>query len=368
MNNNETNTVPASESATVPITASEHVSTSGYVPVSNPVPASNSVPTSGHTSTSVPVQNKSSALDIREAVQADIEKNRESFDYPSPLKDFLNHFFKNKGAVIGLLFLLLMILVAIFAPYVAPYSPVEQFRDHMLQPPVFQEGGTSQFILGTDEAGRDILSRIIHGGRLSLFIGICAVVLTLIPGVILGLLAGFYPKVLGKLIMRFADIMMALPSVLLAIAIMAIMGPGIVNAMIAIAVVGLPGYIRLVRGSVISELNKDYVTAAKLSGASIFRLMFVAVFPNCMAPIIVQATLGFSSAILDVAALGFLGLGVQPPSPEWGTMLATARDYISRAWWVVTFPGLTILLTVIAINLMGDGLRDALDPKLKQAA
>lgn len=288
--------------------------------------------------------------------------------YPSPIKEFITHFTRNKGAVIGLIFLLLMVLLAIFAPYVAPYSPVEQFRDHMLQPPAWQEGGSMQFILGTDEAGRDILSRIIHGGRLSLFIGICAVILTMIPGIVLGLLAGFYPKSLGRVIMRIADIMMALPSVLLAIAIMAILGPGVTNAMVAIAVVGLPAYIRLVRGSVMTELSKDYVVASRVSGAGILRLMFIAVLPNCMAPIIVQATLGFSSAILDIAALGFLGLGVQPPSPEWGTMLATARDYISRAWWVVTFPGLTILLTVLAINLMGDGLRDALDPKLKQAA
>lgn len=288
--------------------------------------------------------------------------------YPSPLKEFVTHFMRNKGAVIGLVFLIMMVLAAIFAPYLAPHSPIEQYREHMLQPPAWQEGGSMQFILGTDEAGRDILSRIIHGGRLSLFIGICAVILTLIPGIVLGLLAGFYPKVLGQVIMRFADIMMALPSVLLAIAIMAILGPGIMNAMIAIAVVGLPAYIRLVRGSVMTELSKDYVVASRVSGAGILRLMFIAVLPNCMAPIIVQATLGFSSAILDIAALGFLGLGVQPPSPEWGTMLATAREYITRAWWVVTFPGLTILLTVLAINLMGDGLRDALDPKLKQAA
>lgn len=288
--------------------------------------------------------------------------------YPSPLKEFVTHFMRNKGAVIGLIFLIIMVLAAIFAPYIAPHSPIEQYRAHMLQPPVWQEGGSMQFILGTDEAGRDILSRIIYGGRLSLFIGICAVILTLIPGIILGLLAGFYPKVLGQVIMRFADIMMALPSVLLAIAIMAILGPGIMNAMIAIAVVGLPAYIRLVRGSVMTELSKDYVVASRVSGAGIWRLMFIAVLPNCMAPIIVQATLGFSSAILDIAALGFLGLGVQPPAPEWGTMLATAREYITRAWWVVTFPGLTILLTVLAINLMGDGLRDALDPKLKQAA
>lgn len=291
-----------------------------------------------------------------------------TISYPSPLKEFYTHFVCNKGALVGFVFLLFMVLITVFAPFIAPHDPIEQFREHMLQPPAWQEGGSLQFLLGTDEAGRDILSRLIWGGRLSLFIGICAVILTMIPGIALGLLAGFYPKSLGRVIMRIADIMMALPSVLLAIAIMAILGPGILNAMIAIAVVGLPAYIRLVRGSVMSELSKDYVVASRVSGAGLLRLMFVAVLPNCMAPIIVQATLGFSSAILDIAALGFLGLGVQPPDPEWGTMLATARDYIARAWWVVTFPGLTILLTVLAINLMGDGLRDALDPKLKQAA
>lgn len=292
-------------------------------------------------------------------------ENKLTEEYSSPIKEFIRNFAQNKGAMLGFLFLFVMVLTALFASYVAPYSPIEQFRAHMLQPPAWQEGGSWEFILGTDEAGRDILSRIIHGGRLSLFIGICAVLITLIPGVLLGLVAGFYPKVLGKIIMRVADIMMALPSVLLAIAIMAILGPGILNAMIAIAIVGLPGYIRLVRGSVISEMGKDYIVASRAIGAGILRLMFVAVLPNCMAPIIVQATLGFSSAILDIAALGFLGLGVQPPSPEWGTMLATARDYISSAWWVVTFPGLAILLTVLSINLMGDGLRDTLDPKLK---
>ena len=292
----------------------------------------------------------------------------ELITYPSPFKEFRQSFAQNRGAVIGLAFLLLMVLAAIFAPLIAPHSPIDQYRQHMLQAPLWAEGGSWQFILGTDEAGRDILSRIIHGGRLSLFIGISAVLITIIPGVFLGLLAGFYPRILGRAIMRVADIMMALPSVLLAIAIMAILGPGVTNAMIAIAVVGLPGYIRLVRGSVMSELNKDYVVASRVAGAGAWRLMFIAVLPNCMAPIIVQATLGFSTAILDIAALGFLGLGVQPPAPEWGTMLATARDYISRAWWVVTFPGLAILLTVLAINLMGDGLRDALDPKLKKAA
>lgn len=288
--------------------------------------------------------------------------------YPSPLREFVSSFSHNKGAVAGFFFLLLMVLAAVLAPWLAPHDPLMQFRDHMLQPPAWQEGGSVTYLLGTDEAGRDIVSRLMHGARLSLVIGFSAVIITLVPGILLGLVAAFFPNTAGRLLMRLADIMMSLPSVLLAIAIMAVLGPGITNAMIAIAVVGLPGYMRIVRASAMSELNRDYVMASRVSGAGVLRLMFIAVLPNCMAPLIVQATLGFSSAILDIAALGFLGLGVQPPAPEWGTMLATARDYITSAWWVVTFPGLTILLTVLAINLVGDGLRDALDPKLKRAA
>jgi dipeptide transport system permease protein len=166
--------------------------------------------------------------------------------------------------------------------------------------------------------------------------------------------------------MRLMDVLLALPSLLLAIAIVAILGPGLTNAMVAISVVILPHYVRLTRAAVINEIAKDYVVASQLAGAGLLRQMFINVLPNCMAPLIVQATLGFSTAILDAAALGFLGMGAQPPTPEWGTMLADAREFIQRAWWVVTFPGLTILITVLAFNLMGDGLRDALDPKLKQ--
>ncbi|RMC96664.1 ABC transporter permease subunit [Aquitalea palustris] len=291
-----------------------------------------------------------------------------ALSYPSPLKEFWQGFSYNKGAVAGLIFMSIVLLCAILAPLVAPYSPIEQYRDHLLTPPAWLDGGSTAFLLGTDELGRDILSRLIYGARLSLFIGLCSVLLALIPGVVLGLLAAFFPKVLGGVIMRVMDIMMALPSLLLAVAIMAILGPGLMNAMIAIATVSLPAYVRLTRASAMTELNRDYVTASRVSGAGLFRLMFNTVLPNCMAPLIVHATMSFSSAILEIAALGFLGLGVQPPTPEWGTMLASARDYIERAWWVVSLPGLTILLSVLAINLMGDGLRDALDPKLKRAA
>ena len=287
--------------------------------------------------------------------------------HPSPLAEFWHAFSRNKGAVAGLGFMALVSLLAIFAPWVAPHDPIEQYRAHFLQAPVWA-GGTAQFLFGTDELGRDILSRLIHGARLSLLVGLVAVVLALLPGVALGLLAAFSGKWVDALIMRLMDIMMALPALLLAVAIIAILGPGLVNAMIAIALVSLPAYVRLSRASAMSELSRDYVTAARLSGAGTLRLMFVTVLPNCMAPLIVHSTMSFSAAILEISALGFLGLGVQPPLPEWGTMLASARDYIERAWWVVTLPGLTILLSVLAINLMGDGLRDALDPKLKTAS
>lgn len=283
------------------------------------------------------------------------------------LREFWRAFAHNKGAVAGLLFMTIVALLAILAPWVAPYSPIEQYREHFLQAPAWSSGGSTQFLLGTDELGRDLLSRLIHGARLSLLVGLVSVVLALVPGVVLGLVAAFAGRWMDAAIMRAMDIMMALPSLLLAVAIMAILGPGLVNAMIAIALVSLPAYVRLVRASALSELQRDYVTAARLSGARTLRLMFVTVLPNCTAPLIVHATMSFSAAILEIAALGFLGLGVQPPLPEWGTMLASARDYIESAWWVVTLPGLTILASVLAINLVGDGLRDALDPKLKSA-
>ena len=288
--------------------------------------------------------------------------------YPSPLREFCAAFARNRGALGGLLFLLLLVVCALFAPLLAPFDPAVQHRAFLLAPPAWLEGGQAQFLLGTDELGRDLLSRLIFGARLSLSIGLASVLLSLLPGVLLGLAAGFFPKWLGPSIMRMTDIMLALPSLLLAVAVVAVLGPGLLNTVLAIAVVSLPAYVRLTRAAVLGEIDRDYVTASRLAGAGPLRLMFVSVLPNCLAPLIVQATLSFSAAILDAAALGFLGLGVQPPTPEWGTMLASARDYIERAWWVVTLPGLTILLSVLAVNLLGDGLRDALDPKLKNAA
>ena len=211
-----------------------------------------------------------------------------------------------------------------------------------------------------------MLSRIIFGTRLSLLVGATVVNLSLLVGVTLGLVAGYFRGVVDVAIMRLMDILLALPSLLLAIVIVAILGPGLLNAVLAVAIVVLPQYARLARAAVISELPKDYVSAAKVNGASPLRLMVITLLPNCAPPLIVQASLGFSTAILDAAALGFLGLGAQPPTPEWGTMLANALQFIVRAWWVVTFPGIAILITVLAFNLLGDGLRDALDPRLKR--
>ena len=283
------------------------------------------------------------------------------------LKEFWFYFSENRGAVAGMIVILGVVVTALLADVIAPHPPYEQYRDHLLQPPAWQEGGTWEFPLGTDATGRDMLSRIMHGSRYSLMTGCIVVTLSLAAGILLGLGAAFLRGIGETAIMRLMDIILAVPSLLLALVIVAILGPGLENAMIAVAVVYTPHFVRLTRASAIAELSKDYVTASRIAGAGLPRLMFATVLPNCMAPLIVQATLSFSSAILDAAALGFLGMGAQPPTPEWGTMLADARDFISRAWWVVTFPGLAILITVLSFNLMGDGLRDALDPKLKRS-
>ncbi len=282
-------------------------------------------------------------------------------------KEFWSYFSENRGAVFGLFFFLCVVFIAVFANFIAPHSATEQFRDAFLQPPFWQEGGDFRFLLGTDAVGRDVLSRLIYGSRYSLFIGCIVVSVSLMVGVMLGLCAGFFRGKVDAAIMRVMDVVLAFPSLLLALVLVAILGPSLINAMIAIAIVQQPHYVRLTRAAVLGEMTKDYVTAARVIGVGTLRLMFITVLPNCMAPLIVQAALSFSTAILDAAALGFLGMGAQPPTPEWGTMLAEAREFILRAWWVVTFPGVAILTTVLAINLMGDGLRDALDPKLKRS-
>jgi dipeptide transport system permease protein len=282
------------------------------------------------------------------------------------LREFWGYFSANKGAVAGLVFVIGILLTAAFAPLLAPYAPDLTNSAMFLKPPAWQAGGTWAHPLGTDAIGRDILSRLIYGARLTLLIGIAVVAVAIVVGIALGLVAGFFRGYVEIGIMRLMDVILTLPSLLLAIVIVAILGPGLMNAMLAVVVVVLPHYVRITRAAVITETSKDYVTAARASGASRLRLMFTEVLPNCAAPLIVQASLGVSTAILDAAALGFLGLGAQPPASEWGTMLSDAREFVLRAWWAVTFPGLMILLTVLAFNLLGDGLRDAFDPKLKR--
>ena len=283
------------------------------------------------------------------------------------LAEFWYYFSENRGAVIGLWIFVALVIIAILAPLIAPHLPYAQYRDATLLPPFWQEGGRAAFPLGTDAVGRDMLSRLLFGARYSLFIGVFVTTIALIGGIIIGVIAGYFGGWIDTVIMRIMDIILAFPSLLLALVLVAVLGPGLTNAMIAIALVLQPHFVRLTRAAVMSEKGREYVTAARVTGAGPLRLMFRTILPNCMAPLIVQATLSFSNAILDAAALGFLGMGAQPPTPEWGTMLAEAREFILRAWWVVTFPGLAILITVLAINLMGDGLRDALDPKLKRS-
>ncbi len=303
---------------------------------------------------------------LTDAELAALTRGAAPAEFPSPLAEFWRHFSANRGAVLGLVVVCLVLLVAVFAGVLAPHSPTAIDNAAYLKPPAWIEGGSWTYPLGTDAIGRDILSRLMYGARLSLSIGVAVVALSIIVGTCLGMAAAFYRGVTDIAIMRLMDLLLSLPSLLLAIVIVAILGPGLMNAMLAVAVVVLPHYVRTARAAALTELSRDYVVAARMVGAGRLRLMFREVLPNCLAPLIVQASLGVSTAILDAAALGFLGLGAQPPSPEWGTMLADAREFVLRAWWVVTFPGLVILITVLAFNLLGDGLRDALDPKLKR--
>ncbi len=288
----------------------------------------------------------------------------------SPLAAFWAAFRENRGAVAGLVVVLLIVFAAVFADFIAPYSPTEQFRDAVRAAPMWADGGSARFVLGTDSLGRDMLTRLIHGARISLFIGLAVMGVSFAVGVLLGLACVAFKGTLGRAIdvaiTRVMDLVMAVPGLVLAILVVAVLGPSLANTIVAVTIVSLPRYVRLVRASALAELGKDYVTAARVAGVGRLRLMFVTVLPNCLSPLIVQAALGVSDAILEAAALGFLGLGAQPPTAEWGTMLADAREFIRSNPWLVTFPGLAILVTVVSINLMGDGLRDALDPKMRR--
>lgn len=282
------------------------------------------------------------------------------------MSEFWYLFKQNRGAVAGAALVAVVALIALLAPLITPYEPSQVFPSALKIPPVWAEGGSTQYLFGTDDLGRDSFTRIVYGSRVSLGIGFFVVVFTLIFGVILGVVAGSLGGWIDSVITRAMDILLALPSILLAIVVVAILGPSLINTVIAVGIVSLPNVVRIVRASVMVEKKKTYVVAAQSFGASWFRIYILNVLPNCMAPLLIQATFGFSDGILNAAALGFLGLGAQPPTPEWGTMLSDSRAYMESASWLVTIPGLCILVVVIAFNLLGDGLHDALDPKSKK--
>lgn len=274
--------------------------------------------------------------------------------------DSLSRVVKSKTSLIGLIIISLLIIIAAFAPQIATHSPTDQSIIDRYQAP------SAEHWLGTDELGRDIFSRIVHGSRITIQIGVITVGISMIVGVFLGAVAGFFGRWVDQIIMRLIDIMMAFPSILLAIALVAVLGKSLTNAMIAVGIVGVPHFARIVRSTVLSVKETEYIEASRVIGAKNGRILFSHVLPNCLAPIIVQATLTIGTAILDAAGLSFLGLGAQPPLPEWGAMLSDGRSALQTAPWVVMFPGFAILLVVLGFNLLGDGLRDALDPRLKQ--
>jgi dipeptide transport system permease protein len=307
------------------------------------------------------------AADLTGAALARDEVAAAILSAPAPFAAFWAAFRENKGAVFGLSLLSLVVAMALLAGFIAPHSPIEQFRDAVKAPPVWETGGSWRYILGTDGAGRDMLSRLIYGARVSLFIGLSVMIVSFVVGGALGLISAMSGALADVAITRVMDVIMAVPSLVLAILVVAILGPSLTNTIVAVTIAYLPRYVRLMRASALGELHRDYVTAARVAGVGSLRLMLVTILPNCLAPMIVQAALGVSDAILEAAALGFLGLGAQPPTPEWGSMLADSREFIRSNPWIVTFPGLAILITVVAINLTGDGMRDALDPKMRRS-
>ncbi|MDO4554596.1 MAG: ABC transporter permease [Lachnospiraceae bacterium] len=276
------------------------------------------------------------------------------------LKEMWSRLSQNKLAVFGLIVIVLLVIVAIFAPIIAPYGYDEQNLQNAFQSP------GNGFLFGTDEFGRDIFSRVVYGTRISLLIGFVAVAIAVVVGVLLGAISGYYGDKVDNVIMRLMDIVLSIPQILLAIAIVAALGNGLFNLMIAVGISSIPQYARIIRASVLSIKDQEFIEAAKAAGSSDFRIIFKHIIPNCLAPIIVQATLGVALAILTAAGLSFIGLGISPPTPEWGSMLSSGRSYIRDYSYMTLFPGLAIVLTIFALNVLGDGLRDALDPKLKK--
>lgn len=275
------------------------------------------------------------------------------------MKNGRRRFRRQRGAVIGLVILGGLALMALGAPWLSPRDPIRTAAREALQPP------GPRFVLGSDQFGRDVASRVLHGARISLTVGLIAVSIAVALGTPLGLVSGYYGGRLDALIMRVMDVLLAFPGILLALAIVSVLTPGLTNVMIAVGLSAVPTYARLVRASVLSARENLYVEAARALGGRDLGILARYILPNVVAPLIVTATLGLGTAILSAAALGFLGLGSQPPQPEWGRMLSEGRDYLREAWWISTFPGLGIMLTVLAMNLLGDGLRDLLDPRLR---
>ena len=277
----------------------------------------------------------------------------------SQLKEIWRRFRRNKQAMVGMCMLLLMIFSAIFASVISPYDPLQQDIINRLQPP------SAAYFFGTDELGRDIFSRILYGSRISLTVGLIAVSISSVVGCALGAIAGYYGGVLDNVIMRCTDVLMAIPSILLNISIVAALGTGLQNVMIAIGISSVPAYCRIMRASLLSLKDQEFVDASRAAGASDPYIILNHILPNSLAPLIVQATLKIGGAILSCASMSFIGLGIVPPTPEWGAMLSTGRDFLRDAPHLTAFPGMAIMFAVFAMNLMGDGLRDALDPKLK---
>lgn len=286
-------------------------------------------------------------------------EQRESKAPSSLLLDAWQRLLRNKLAVAGMIIIVLFIIAAIFAPLLAPYDPTEQTLLQRRQPP------SRKHWMGLDEVGRDIFSRVIYGARVSLQIGILSVSLAIVVGAILGAIAGFLRGWVDELVMRFMDILLAFPGLLLAIAVVSILGPGLMNMLYAIAFVSIPVYARIMRASVLSVKEQDFIMAAYAVGVPTSRILWREILPNCLTPVIVAGTLGIATAILDAAGLSFLGLGAQPPTPEWGAMLGEGRGSVFTAPHIVFSPGVAIMLSVLGFNLLGDGLRDALDPRLR---
>ena len=294
------------------------------------------------------------ALEYEEQVRAAPKKRSQWLEVWHRLK-------RNKMAMFGLCILTMVVLAAIFADLIADYETVviaQNLSDRL-------QGPSAQYWLGTDEFGRDIFARLIHGTRVSLMVGVLSVSIAVVIGGTLGAMAGYYGGRLDNVIMRVMDVFMAVPSILLAIAIVSALGANLINLMFAISISSIPQYARILRASVLSVRDQEFIEAAKAIGANDFRIIFRHIIPNALAPVIVQAALGVAGAILSTAGLSFIGLGIQPPEPEWGAMLAGGRQYLRHAWHVTTFPGLAIMITILSLNLLGDGLRDALDPRLK---